>query len=176
MRIVNIVNFFLIKEIVPKPTRIEQDIAYQYVCLRELERPKTNYFKFSVKIFSLLLVGFLLSHLLHSSIENYSAFMFLPEVLISFYYFDPFGFKICFIFIFEFIILILFSRLIIIEIIRLYQRYADQEIRRRCLFKPTCSEYTIMSLNKYGVIFGLYLSYNRIFKKCCGNVYRIDYP
>ena len=64
----------------------------------------------------------------------------------------------------------------IIGAIRLYQRYAPDDIRRRCLFKPTCSEYAILAIEKYGVIIGLIKSYIRLFKKCRGNIYRIDYP
>ena len=64
----------------------------------------------------------------------------------------------------------------IIGAVRLYQRYAPEEIRRRCLFKPTCSEYTILAIQKYGVIKGLYKAYIRVFKKCKGRIYRIDEP
>ncbi|MDO4363209.1 MAG: membrane protein insertion efficiency factor YidD [Clostridia bacterium] len=60
--------------------------------------------------------------------------------------------------------------------IKLYQHYAPEEIRRRCLFKPTCSEYAILAIKKYGLIIGLVKTYNRLFKKCKGNIYRIDYP
>ena len=38
--------------------------------------------------------------------------------------------------------------------IKLYQRFAPQHVRERCVFTPTCSDYTIISLNKYGIIVG----------------------
>jgi putative component of membrane protein insertase Oxa1/YidC/SpoIIIJ protein YidD len=41
---------------------------------------------------------------------------------------------------------------------------------------PTCSEYAILALRKYGVIVGLYRIYIRLAKTCRGNVYRTDYP
>lgn len=64
----------------------------------------------------------------------------------------------------------------VIGAVRLYQRYAPEDIRRRCLFKPTCSEYTILAVQKYGVIRGLKKSYIRLFKRCKGRIYQIDEP
>ncbi|MBQ8782837.1 MAG: membrane protein insertion efficiency factor YidD [Clostridia bacterium] len=64
----------------------------------------------------------------------------------------------------------------IIGAIRLYQHYAPEDIRRRCLFKPTCSEYAILAVKKYGVVIGLFKAYKRLFKRCRGNIYMIDYP
>ena len=43
---------------------------------------------------------------------------------------------------------------IMIWFIRLYQRYASDEIRQACVFEPSCSEYMIVSLKKYGVVRG----------------------
>jgi len=42
----------------------------------------------------------------------------------------------------------------LIFFIHVYQRYASDDIRVSCVFKPTCSEYMILALNKYGVIRG----------------------
>jgi putative component of membrane protein insertase Oxa1/YidC/SpoIIIJ protein YidD len=64
----------------------------------------------------------------------------------------------------------------VIGIVKLYQHYAPDEIRRRCLFMPTCSEYTIMAVRKYGCIVGLYKSFFRLFYRCSGIIYMIDYP
>lgn len=64
----------------------------------------------------------------------------------------------------------------VIGAVRLYQRYAPENIRRRCLFKPTCSEYAILAVQKYGVIRGLYKTYVRLFKKCKGRIYMVDEP
>jgi len=74
------------------------------------------------------------------------------------------------------IVIFLGAKFFLIGMVKLYQRYATEDVRRRCLFKPTCSEYAIMSLQKYGMIIGLYKTYIRVFKKCRGNIYRIDYP
>lgn len=44
---------------------------------------------------------------------------------------------------------------IIITLVRMYQRYAPEAIRDRCLFEPTCSEYMIGAVQKYGVCRGV---------------------
>ncbi|OGL42988.1 MAG: hypothetical protein A2161_04650 [Candidatus Schekmanbacteria bacterium RBG_13_48_7] len=67
-------------------------------------------------------------------------------------------------------------KIVVIYSVRLYQHYAKEELRRRCLFKPTCSEYLILAVQKLGVIKGLYKGYIRLFKRCRGNIYKIDYP
>lgn len=43
-------------------------------------------------------------------------------------------------------------------------------------YKPTCSEYAILALKKYGLVKGLYKIYIRLFKTCRGIEYGIDYP
>lgn len=46
-------------------------------------------------------------------------------------------------------------RAILIWFIRVYQRFAPADVRRRCVFKPTCSQYAIQALERYGVIRGI---------------------
>lgn len=76
-----------------------------------------------------------------------------------------------------FVITGIFSlRMAMIGAIKLYQHYADEEIRRRCVCKPTCSEYAIIVLKKYGVLIGTYMIYIRLFKTCFGTIYKIDEP
>jgi len=64
----------------------------------------------------------------------------------------------------------------LIGAIRLYQRYAPEEVRRRCLFMPTCSEYAILSLKKHGVLIGMRMTVDRLWHRCRGDIYRMDYP
>jgi putative component of membrane protein insertase Oxa1/YidC/SpoIIIJ protein YidD len=49
-------------------------------------------------------------------------------------------------------------------------------MRRKCLFKPTCSEYMILAIEKYGALKGTYRGLHRLFIKCKGHYYSIDYP
>jgi|GEM_PF-810773 len=158
-----------------KPTDWEQDVAEIYVNCRILARPTTNIK--TALIFFLLFVF---------------ATVFFTWVIYFFslngiYKFIPYNVKIFheeqgFLSIFLLCLIIIFMELIfcikhlLISMIMLYQHYAPEEIRRRCLFMPTCSEYAIMAIKKYGVIRGLYKSYFRLFYRCRGNIYQIDYP
>jgi putative component of membrane protein insertase Oxa1/YidC/SpoIIIJ protein YidD len=63
----------------------------------------------------------------------------------------------------------------IIGFVHLYQHYASEELRRQCLFKPTCSEYMLLAIEKYGLLKGIKKSIGR-FKKCNGTTYHVDYP
>lgn len=66
------------------------------------------------------------------------------------------------------------SRFILIWFVRLYQRYASAEIRLRCCFTPSCSEYTILALKRYGTVIGGIKSVNRLIR--CKAPGGIDYP
>ncbi len=61
--------------------------------------------------------------------------------------------------------LILRLRPFLICLVRIYQRYAPEKLRRKCRFQPSCSEYMIDALNKYGVIRGLRMGWKRL-KRC----------
>ena len=52
----------------------------------------------------------------------------------------------------------------IVFLIKFYQYFISPFFGNRCRFLPTCSEYSIESLNVHGLIKGLYLSIKRIFK------------
>lgn len=70
---------------------------------------------------------------------------------------------------------ILFSKEILIFIIRLYQRYGPYDIRSRCLYIPNCSEYMILAIKKYGLIRGVIKGVKR-FQSCYGPNGGEDYP
>jgi putative component of membrane protein insertase Oxa1/YidC/SpoIIIJ protein YidD len=72
--------------------------------------------------------------------------------------------------------LIVYAKAAIIGFVKLYQHYAPERIRRKCIFKPTCSEYMILAIEKYGVVKGLYKGLFRLFVRCSGFYYSIDYP
>lgn len=58
----------------------------------------------------------------------------------------------------------IFIKNVLIKIIVIYRRYISPLKKPCCRFMPTCSEYAIEALGKYGVIKGLYLSVKRILK------------
>jgi len=47
-------------------------------------------------------------------------------------------------------------------LVRIYQNIISPLFPPTCRYTPTCSEYTIQSLKKYGLIKGVYLSIKRI--------------
>lgn len=69
---------------------------------------------------------------------------------------------------------IIFSRIIVIWIIKIYQRYAKMETRMMCCYIPSCSEYAILAVKKYGTFYGMFKAVKRIIK--CGSQGGVDYP
>ena len=53
---------------------------------------------------------------------------------------------------------------LLIYIIRLYQKVSLSTGIRNCRFYPTCSQYTVQALEKYGLIKGTYLGIKRVVK------------
>lgn len=64
---------------------------------------------------------------------------------------------------------------IIIWIIRLYQKKAPYYIRVACRFEPSCSEYMILSVSKYGCFKGVYKGIRRLLR-CKPPNGGVDYP
>ena len=60
---------------------------------------------------------------------------------------------------------LVFSKRAAICIVKIYQRYAPARIRKKCRFEPSCSEYMLLALEKYGFWKGALKGLNRI-KRC----------
>lgn len=67
--------------------------------------------------------------------------------------------------------------MIFIFLIHFYQKHLRKFYPRTCIYQPTCSEYAILAIKKYGPIKGIIYSFNRI-KRCNGALYQggTDYP
>ena len=158
------------------PSQEEQMIAEQYVLRRPMVRPDTDVKK-AVRYVSAYVVISLLSALLSYHLFHWLGFFrFLPGPIYPFSEAHPVLFGILF-FLFIFILVGLFClKKALIGLVHLYQHYAPENVRRRCLFKPTCSEYAILAIQKHGVIIGVFKAYIRLVWKCRGSIYRIDYP
>lgn len=74
----------------------------------------------------------------------------------------------------QLLVLVLTLRYIMIWFIRVYQRYAKSETRLRCCYTPSCSEYAILALKKYGALIGGIKAVRRLLR--CGPPGGIDYP
>ena len=54
---------------------------------------------------------------------------------------------------------------ILIQVIKLYRKYISPlKGRPTCIYYPTCSQYAIEALEKYGVVKGTYLAVRRILR------------
>lgn len=158
------------------PSQEEQDVVAWYVLYRPLVRPNTSYKRAAgyTALFLLVNIGatILLYHLFHWS----GIFSILPPAVAAYVTEHPVAFAVI-LTLFQFLIgSVLVLKRAMIGAVRLYQRYAPEDTRRKCLFKPTCSEYAILAIEKYGPIKGGIKAYNRLFKKCKGRIYRIDEP
>ena len=52
----------------------------------------------------------------------------------------------------------------LIWFVHLYQNKASDETRLRCVFEPSCSEYMILAVNKYGFIRGVFKGIKRLLR------------
>lgn len=141
------------------PSLEEQTIAEWYVLKRPLSRPNTSWKRAFVSVGSFLAVNFILSSLLSRLLANNFP---SPHGMLPLLWFGI----ACF----------LVRKKAVVGAVHLYQRYAPEHVRRKCLCKPTCSEYAILAVQKYGVLWGGYKTYLRLFKRCRGSIYRIDEP
>lgn len=66
---------------------------------------------------------------------------------------------------FALVIIALFLKRILICLVRIYQRFAPERVRNKCRFEPSCSQYMILSLQKYGLWKGLPKGIHRL-KRC----------
>ena len=142
------------------PSEEEQELVRKYVMERPLYRPPITYGKALATVFvaviclvAIAVAGFFLLSLLGFSLN---VFFYIAIYL--------------------FLVSLIFLRWLAVLCIRLYQRYAHEEVRRRCLLKPTCSEYAIIVIKKYGFVIGSIKTWIRLVCKCRGNVYYIDEP
>lgn len=63
----------------------------------------------------------------------------------------------------------------VICLIRIYQRYAPASVRNKCRFEPSCSQYMVLSIRKYGLVKGLSKGIGRL-KRCNINGGGFDFP
>ena len=61
-----------------------------------------------------------------------------------------------------FIILSFLLKYIAFLWIKIYQRYAPQKIRQACLFNPSCSQYMLLAIEKYGFWKGFWKGLKRL--------------
>ena len=62
-----------------------------------------------------------------------------------------------------------------IKLIEKYQS-STKNSSKRCRYVPTCSEYAILAIKKYGTLVGTIKTWRRLKYYCRGDVYYIDEP
>ena len=60
-------------------------------------------------------------------------------------------------------------------LIRIYQKYAPSNLRNKCRFEPSCSEYMILAIQKFGFFVGIKKGIKRL-KRCNIDGGGYDYP
>jgi len=55
-------------------------------------------------------------------------------------------------------------KLIILQIIKFYKKFISPLLPPSCIYYPTCSEYTMESIEKFGIIKGVILGFFRIIR------------
>ena len=142
------------------PTAEERELVRKYVIERELYRPPITYFKVFIIILSTILGEILITWFgFHQIVQKYYITKKTIYLIISILVF-----------------FVIDGRFFAILCIKLYQHYAPESIRRRCLLKPTCSEFAIIVIKKYGLLIGGIKTWIRLNYKCRGNIYYIDEP
>lgn len=53
-------------------------------------------------------------------------------------------------------------RTFLIKLIDFYQKHVSPLLGNKCVFYPSCSEYSKQAINKYGPLKGIYLGFLRI--------------
>ena len=62
----------------------------------------------------------------------------------------------------------------VIWLVHFYQNKASDKTRLQCVMEPSCSEYMILAVEKYGVVKGVFKGIGRLMR--CGITSGVDYP
>lgn len=72
------------------------------------------------------------------------------------------GYRIGIAVILLFLYVVLTARWFAVCMVKLYQRFAPGKLRMKCRFEPSCSEYMIRAIRKYGLLKGVKRGWNRL--------------
>jgi putative component of membrane protein insertase Oxa1/YidC/SpoIIIJ protein YidD len=62
------------------------------------------------------------------------------------------------------LIIALNAKTTVVNAVLLYQKHAPERIRRACLFVPSCSDYMLLAIEKYGLVVGVYKGIRRLLR------------
>ncbi len=128
--------------------------SFAYV--RILERPKVNWFLVCLYVLAPFAVATAFGFFLDMLGVHLALCIAVPLVLILVFW-------------------VITAKKAALSLIKIYQRLAPERIRNKCRFEPSCSVYSSMAIEKYGLINGIKMTYHRL-KRCNVDGGGIDYP
>lgn len=143
-----------------------------------LDRPRIKWKKIIFINLSVLCASAIFALVVNWILEMYSCQEIVNEKLLfmKFFYMLPGDSLILKLMsVFWTIIGLIFLKKIMIFFVHLYQAYAPDSIRMACRFTPSCSQYMILSIEKYGAIKGCLKGLNRL-SRCTAPNGGEDYP
>lgn len=118
--------------------------SYSYK--RLLVRPNINWGKIALSVFIPVVLFLILAYILVSkNIPNMIIVLMIVTLILAY--------------------MLINIKAAIICMIHIYQRYAPETVRNKCRFEPSCSQYMILVIQKYGLIKGIKKGINRL-KRC----------
>ena len=120
-----------------------------------LNRPSISYRKFSVTV-----IGFVLTIVVSIIICK----SFLSEYICTYISLKGNEFTFLFVLVISFVYISIILKRALIWLVHLYQHYAPDRVRLKCVFEPSCSEYMILCINKYGAIRGAIKGFIRLLR------------
>ena len=133
-------------------TYTSEDTKEHFVPHNPLNRPKISYVK--------PIIAFLVY------VAQFIGLLFIPC--------EKLWIKITVLVVYSLIYFAFIAKRTVIWLVHLYQNKASDKVRLSCVMEPSCSEYMILAVEKYGVIRGVFKGIHRIFR--CGKEEGIDYP
>ncbi len=125
--------------------------------IRKLKRPKVSLIKILLLFIFLpaVVLASLIVLLIHFGLPETTTFFIAAVILLAY--------------------ILLTTKRMFINVIKLYQRYAPDSLRNKCRFEPSCSEYMILAIEKYGLIKGIQRGIERL-KRCNIDGGGFDFP
>lgn len=90
--------------------------------------------------------------------------VFLASVCILLYVFSLLGIPSYYVTVLSLIVYVINAKKIITWLILFYQKFAPERIRKSCVFEPSCSNYMLQAIEKYGLCKGVFKGIRRVLR------------
>ena len=85
-------------------------------------------------------------------------------IILLCFLFRSFNVSLVYVLILALCIAVISAKKTVIWLILLYQKYAPERIRKSCVFEPTCSNYMLQAIEKYGLFKGIIKGIKRLLR------------